>query len=147
LSLALRIPLQVEMAKKIALASFMIFFLVMLYLSTTERRKERLGTFREDAKTQIGVALREVCVNLAKASAGRCGEVSWGGKHRWFGRVLLKTSSIRPTAEGFTTVVKELGWSLVGTSAGVTEFGGEDLELSFYAVEGTVQGFTVTTNR
>lgn len=137
----------VVIAKKIALGGFMIFFLVMVYLSTTERRQEQLGTFRQDARMQIDSALREVCLVLAKASAGRCSEVSWGGKHRWFGRVLLETSSTRPTADAFTAVVKELGWSLVGTSAGVTEFGRENLELSFYAVGNAVHEFTVTTNR
>jgi hypothetical protein len=60
---------------------------------------------------------------------------------------LLETSSIRPTADALTTVVKGLGWNLVGTFAGVTEFGREDLELSFYATGGTIQELTITTSR
>lgn len=80
------------------MAAFLIFFVLMVYLSTTGLRQERLGTFREDAKAQID-ALREVCSTshrgpLANAVSSR-GAASTGGsaascsKPRQVGLVLL----------------------------------------------------------
>lgn len=129
------------------MAAFLIFFVLMVYLSTTGLRQERLGTFREDAKAQIDAALREVCSGLAAAAVGKCGVVSWGGKHRWFGRILLEASPSRPGAAAFAKVIAEQGWSSAGSSAGVAEYRRQGMELSFYVVGDEVQELTITTER
>jgi hypothetical protein len=137
----------IKLPKVIALAGFLIFFVSMVYLSTTGLRQERLGTFREDAKAQIDAAVRQVCSGLVDAVAGSCGTVSWGGKHRWFGRIVLEASSSQPSATAFAKVISDLGWSSAGASAGVVEYGRQDLKLSFYVVGDVVEEFTITTNR
>jgi hypothetical protein len=137
----------IKLPKAIALVCFLIFFVSMVYLSTTSLRQERLGTFREDAKAQIAAAVRQVCSGLVNATVGSCGAVSWGGKHRWFGRTVLEASPSRPSATAFAKLISDLGWSSASASAGVVEYRRQDLELSFYVVGDVVQEFTITTNR
>jgi hypothetical protein len=133
--------------KRVLLICFVVFFFTMIYLGTTGRVQGRLGTFRKEAKIQIETELQEVCSVLVRTSVARCSAVTWQGKHRWFGRVLLEASSSRPSAGEFAKIISQLGWVAVGASAGVAEYRRENMELTFYAVDNLVQEFAVTANR
>lgn len=129
------------------MAVFLSVFVVAVYQTATGYNKERLGTFRDEAKAQIEVALGEVCAGLSAAAIGRCGAIEWRGKHRWFGRVMLEGAPMRPSAAAVEQIVTRLGWSFAQSSAGVVEYRRPGMELGYYVVGEAVQEMTITTDR
>jgi hypothetical protein len=137
---------KIQLMKSVGCVCFLVFFVMMVYLSSTGRNVERFGTFSDAAKVQIDLAFKDVCTGLGDVA--KCASVSWGGKHKWFGRMTFEVLPSRPSTSHLIKVVEGMGWSSAGpSSAGVSEYFREELEISFYSVNGVIQEMTITTKR
>ncbi|MDH0865907.1 hypothetical protein [Mitsuaria sp. GD03876] len=93
---------------------------------------------------KISHELDSLCDELQRRDVGRCGAVSWQGKHRWFGKVDLAGRFGPPPQTRVEAVIAELGWA-PAENGDANTFEHAGMRLSLYLHVGSVHAIHVTT--
>jgi hypothetical protein len=118
-----------RVAERIFYVLFAAWFVGMIVLSVTGHNKNSLGTFSEEGTKEIKAAVQSICAELDRTNVGRCGALTWHGKHGWFARVEVHEATGK-AASNITQVAKDLGWTHVMTSSGSLRHTKDSLHLS-----------------
>ncbi|MDX2220569.1 MAG: hypothetical protein SF172_16240 [Burkholderiales bacterium] len=117
-----------RLAERIFYVLFAASFLGAFALSLTGHNRNGLGTFSEEGISQIKAAAQSICAELDRIRVGRCGAITWQGKHGVYARIEVHAQG--NSLQTFSDVMSDLGWAQIGTGSGSIHHTKDALNLS-----------------